>query len=294
MRRLVPFSCLLLCVPSVAHAQATSNAITGANDAFGFRKGDEAVGIYDEAFARGFSLESAGNYRVHGTYFVKNSGVSSFFLESTAVRIGFNTLGVTLPSPSGVVDYSLRDPAKGEASLFTLGLDQFNQPYAEMLFKHRSARVPLSGTFGVAVVPQLKDAQGGASGDSLLLAGTARFHHAQFDVRLFGGEYRFERPSQFRLVTDEALLDRRMERGRLIGVDGMNDKGQRHIAGLLADTALTRRIGLGATTVFTQEDPSKTFLTLFSGLADDDTVVAQIIATPAQKTTSISSEARLY
>ncbi|MFL6769103.1 MAG: TonB-dependent receptor domain-containing protein [Sphingomicrobium sp.] len=294
MRRLVPFSCLLLCVPSVAHAQATSNAITGANDAFGFRKGDEAVGIYDEAFARGFSLESAGNYRVHGTYFVKNSGVSSFFLESTAVRIGFNTLGVTLPSPSGVVDYSLRDPAKGEPSLFTLGLDQFNQPYAEMLFKHRSARVPLSGTFGVAVVPQLKDAQGGASGDSLLLAGTARFHHAQFDVRLFGGEYRFERPSQFRLVTDEALLDREMERGRFIGVDGMNDKGQRHIAGLLADTALTRRIGLGATTVFTQEDPSKTFLTLFSGLADDDTVVAKIIATPAQKTTSISSEARLY
>jgi hypothetical protein len=45
-----------------------------------------------------------------------------------------------------------------------------------------------------------------------------------------------------------------MERGRFIGVDGMNDKGQRHIAGLLADTALTERIGLGATTVFSAED----------------------------------------
>lgn len=294
MRHVLRFCCFVLCVPGLARAQATSNAITGANDAFGFRKGDEAVGIYDEASARGFSLESAGNYRFHGTYFVKNSGVSSFFLDSTAVRIGFNTLPVTLPSPSGVVDYSLRDPAKGEPSLLTLGLDQFAQPYAELLFKHRSSPLPLSGAFGLSVVPQLKDAQGGASGDSLLLAGTARFNPAQLDVRAFVGEYRYERPSQFRLVTDSALLGRTMERGRFIGVDGMNDQGKRHIAGLLADAALTRRIGVGTTTVFTQEDPSKSFLTLFSGLADDDTVVARIIATPAQKTTSISSEARLY
>lgn len=95
MHRLLRVSGLVALVPGVANAQATSNAITSANDAFGFRRGDEAVGIYDETSARGFNLESAGNYRIHGTYFVKNSGVSSFFLESTAVRIGFNTLPVT-------------------------------------------------------------------------------------------------------------------------------------------------------------------------------------------------------
>ena len=287
-------SCLTFCVPGLAHAQATSNAITGANDAFGFRKGDEAVGIYDETSARGFNLESAGNYRFHGTYFVKNSGVSSFFLDSTAVRIGFNTLPVALPSPSGVVDYSLRDPAKDEPSLFTAGLDAFTQPYAEVLLKYRSATLPMSGSFGVSVVPQLKDAQGGAGGDSLLIAGTARFSPGPFDLRIFGGEYRYERPSQFRLVTDPALLERTMERNRFIGVSRMNDQGQRHIAGLLADAAIHKKIGVGTTTVFTQEDPSKSFLTLFKDLADNDTVTATIVATSAQKTTSLSSEARLY
>jgi hypothetical protein len=98
-----------MCVPGVAHAQATSNAITGANDAFGFRKGDEAVGIYDEAFARGFSLESAGNYRFHGTTFVKNSGVSSFFLDRPRFLHWLQHACGNVASPSGVVDYSLRD-----------------------------------------------------------------------------------------------------------------------------------------------------------------------------------------
>ena len=40
----------------LAHAQATANAITGANDAFGFKRGDEAIGIYDKSSARGFNF----------------------------------------------------------------------------------------------------------------------------------------------------------------------------------------------------------------------------------------------
>ena len=295
--RVLPASlclCLSLGPPAVANAQANSNAITSANDAFGFRKGDEAVGIYDETSARGFSLKLAGNYRFHGSYFVKNSGVSSFFLESIAVRIGYNTLPVVLPSPSGVVDYSLRDPVKDEPSLLTLGLDQFNQSYADVLLKHRSSSAPLSGAFGVSFVPQVKDAQGGSGGGSVLIGGTARFSPTPIDIRIFGGEYRYERPSQFRLITDAALLGEQMSRNRFIGVKGMNERGQRRIAGVLADMALGRHFGVGTTTVFTQDDPSRSYLTLFGALDDDNMVRATVVATPAQRTTSISSEGRAY
>lgn len=296
MRRAHLFICLgaSCCAPGMVQAQATSNAITGANDAFGFRKGDEAVGIYDEASARGFSLESAGNYRVHGTYFVKNSGVSSFFLDSISVRIGYNTLGVTLPSPSGVVDYALRDPAKGEPSLATVGLDAFLQPYADVLIKHRSEKVPASAALGVSFAPQMRDMQGGSGGGAVLIGGAARYSPGPADIRVFGGEYRYERPSQFRLKTEAALLDLGMDRGRFIGVKGMNELGQRRIGGLLADVGIGKNFGIGTTTVFSQEDPSKSFLTLFGGLADDGTVAATVIATPAQRTTSFSTEARAY
>jgi iron complex outermembrane receptor protein len=296
MNRSIVLACFCAGVfpAGLAHAQATANAITGANDAFGFKRGDEAIGIYDEASARGFNLESAGNYRFHGTYFVKNSGVSSSFLESTSVRIGYNTLPVTLPSPSGVIDYKLRDPAADEPSLATIGLDVFTQPYAETLFKHRSPTRPISGTLGVSFVPQMKDAQGGSAGGSLLIGGTARYYPGNFDVQIFGGEYRYERPSQFRLLTDGRFLNGRMSRQRFIGVDGLNDQGQRRIAGLLADLALSKEFGIGATTVFSQEDPTRSYLTLFGDLAADGTVDAKIIATPSQRTTSLSSELRAY
>lgn len=104
-------------------AQATANAVVGAEDAFGSSEGDESVGIYDQTSVRGFNLEAAGNYRIDGRYFVKNSGVSSFFVERTTIWIGYNALSLDFAGPSGVVDYKLRDPQRGEPSQATIGLD---------------------------------------------------------------------------------------------------------------------------------------------------------------------------
>jgi hypothetical protein len=59
----VRFTFIALCV--VAHiaspaawAQADANATKAAGDAFGFRSGDDSVGIYDETSVRGFNLEA--------------------------------------------------------------------------------------------------------------------------------------------------------------------------------------------------------------------------------------------
>lgn len=281
-------------LPSLAQAQATANAITGASDAFGFRQGDETVGIYDETSARGFNLEAAGNYRFHGNYFVRNSGVSSFFLESTTVRIGFNTLPVTFPSPSGVVDYSLRDPKRDEPNLFTIGIDAFVQPYVEAHLKHRSKDDRASGSVGVSFVPEIKDPQGGSGGQSFLIAGTARLSPGPASIQLFGGEYRYERPSQFRIVTSEPLLERELKPADFVGISGLNDSGQRRIAGTLANLRVTGKLGAGLTSVFTQEYPSRSQLLLFDDLRPDGTVRARIIASPAQRITSISNEARMH
>jgi hypothetical protein len=158
-----------MCVfPGKAFAQADANPVKSASDAFGHRRGDEAIGLYDERSVRGFSLEAAGNYRLNGTYFVKNSGVSNIFIDSSTVRIGYNTLATLLPGPSGLVDYKLRDPQPGEKSLLTLTYDVYGQPIAELNLRHGSASGNSSYSVGISRNFDLRNAQGGTGGEDLL------------------------------------------------------------------------------------------------------------------------------
>jgi iron complex outermembrane receptor protein len=285
-------SALLMATP--AAGQATANAVTGAGDAFGFRNGDEAVGIYDETSVRGFNLEAAGNYRIEGSYFVRNSGVSHFFLENTTVRIGYNTLGAILPGPSGVVDYRLRDPARGERDSLTVGLDQYAQPYTELHLKHRSRDDRASYSIGVGRVFNVRDAQGGRGGESLLVAGTARLSAGPVTGRVFFGEYQYERAGGFRIAADGDALPPRIERGRYLGQPWARESGQRRIAGVLADVSTSASSGIGATAVVSQEDPTRGYTQIFAAMRPDRTIAARVVAVPQQRSTAWSGELRAH
>ncbi|MBA3666755.1 MAG: TonB-dependent receptor [Sphingomonas sp.] len=275
-----------------ANAQATANATTGAEDAFGFSVGDESVGIYGAASVRGFDLEAAGNYRFNGTYFVKNSGVSNFFIDSTTIRIGFNTLRSVLPGPLGVVDYRLRDPAHGEPSLLTIERDADGAFHADLHFKHRRADERASYSLGVGLVANLSNEQGGDGGRSLLIAGATRQTLGAATVRLFGGEYQYRRPGRFRVVPGPGALPPAIERGRDLGQRWSVEKGQRRIAGVLMDVGEEAALGGGLTLVFSQEDPTRTFRQFFDDVRSDGTAHATIVGLPQQRSTSWSGEAR--
>jgi iron complex outermembrane receptor protein len=292
--RRLPLALLLLATSATsALAQATANPVTNADDAFGFTIGDESVGIYDASSVRGFDLEAAGNYRVNGGYFVKSSGVSSFFVDTTTVRIGLNTLNVDLPGPSGVVDFKLRDPAAGEPSYVTTGLDEYEQPYMDLLLKHRSEDGRFSGALGLGLVFDKKDAQGGEDGQSWLLGGTARATLGPVTARVFGGDYDYERAGTFRFTLDDPNERPRLKRGRYLGQDWARSKGQRRIAGLLLDAPLGASWTVGATGVFSQEDPTRAVSQLFLGLDEALQARSLIIASPQQRATAWSGEARL-
>src|SRR3989344_4444602 len=289
----LPLALALLAAPGAAFAQATANPVTSADDAFGFTIGEESVGIYDASSVRGFDLEAAGNYRVNGSYFVKSSGVSRFFLDRPTVRIGLNTLNVNLPGPSGVVDFKLRDPAAGEPSLPTTGLDENEQPYMDLLLHGRSADGRLSGALGLGLVFDKKDAQGGEDGRSWLLGGTARATLGPVTAQVFGGEFDYERAATFRFTLDDPDVRPRLKRGRFLGQDWARSRGQRRIAGLLLDAPLGGGWSAGATGVFSQEDPTRAHSQLF--LDVDGTLGARslVVASPQQRATAWSGEGRL-
>lgn len=277
-----------------AGAQATANAVAVAEDAFGSTEGDESVGIYDQTSVRGFSLEAAGNYRINGRYFVKNSGVSSFFLEKSIVRIGYNALSLDHPGPSGVVDYKLRDPLRDEPSLVTIGVDSYEQPFTELHFKYRNAADSFSTSLGASRRFQWADEQGG-EGSDWLLAGTMRATLSSARLQLFGGEYRYRRNGRFRvsLAPDAQALPAEIERGRYLGQSWATETGARRIAGALVDLDLDNDWTLRAIGVFSQEAPNSKFTQLFSNVAADGLAQSSVVISPKQRSRAYSAEARL-
>jgi iron complex outermembrane receptor protein len=279
-------------VPRTANAQATANAVTNAGDAFGFRNGDESVGIYTESSVRGFDLEAAGNYRINGSYFVKSSGVSSFFLETRTVRIGYNTLEIGFPGPSGVIDFRLRDPARDEPSLITVGLGEFNQPFIDALHKHRDEDDRFSTAVGVGVVTDLRDKQGG-TGHSWLVAGAARVDIGQTGkLRFFGGEYAYDRTGATYVTTEGGLEPPRIERGVYFGQDWAQEHGERRIAGLLFDRGIGPGWATGVTVVFSEDEPSRSYTQLLADVDAGLQARSLVVASPHQQFTAWSGESR--
>jgi iron complex outermembrane receptor protein len=281
-------------LPTAARAQADANAVKSASDAFGYRRGDESVGIYDERSVRGFSLEAAGNYRLNGTYFVKNAGTSNIFIESSSVRIGYNTLGITLPGPSGVVDYRLRDPVRGERNLATASLEAYGQPIAELNLRHGSKSGNHSYSIGASRNFDVRNYQGGRGGEDLLVAGIARLSMGPLTGRIFGGEYQYRRRGEFRVRPGASNLPPRIRRGRYLGQDWAFDEGQRRVAGLLMDAELGGGTGVGSTVTFGQEDPSHAHLQFFDDIRGDGSARATLVSLPQQRSTAISAELRGY
>lgn len=119
----------LLCAsgPLPVHAQdrTEDNAVTQAEDAFGFSTGRESIGIYSANNARGFSPSNAGNVRIEGLYFDPAFALPSIVNDSTSIKVGLSAQGYPFAAPSGIVDQVLRRPeARPGASILVNG-DQF-------------------------------------------------------------------------------------------------------------------------------------------------------------------------
>src|SRR5438270_8225348 len=82
-----------------AQSRSSDNAVTQAEDAFGFSVGRESLGIYSSGNARGFSPTAAGNVRINGLYFdpgtafAFQAGLPSPLLGSISIKLGLSAQG---------------------------------------------------------------------------------------------------------------------------------------------------------------------------------------------------------
>ena len=99
---------LLAGLPLCALAQrADDNAVKSADDAFGTSVGNENIGLYNPFEVRGFSAVDAGNVRLDGLYFDRQTDPSNLLVPSSTMRVGISAQGYLLPAPTGIVDYQL-------------------------------------------------------------------------------------------------------------------------------------------------------------------------------------------
>lgn len=132
--------------PGAAHAQQRSedNAVTQAEDAFGFAVGRESLGIYNAGNARGFSPTAAGNVRIDGLYFDPVFGLPSTLIDNVSIKVGLSAQGYPFVAPSGIVDYALIRPGdKAGASVIT-NFDSYGTIGAEI-----DGTLPVSSTLSL-------------------------------------------------------------------------------------------------------------------------------------------------
>ena len=152
--------------PAAAQDRADDNAVTQAEDGFGFSVGRETIGIYTSNNARGFSPTAAGNVRIDGMYFDPAIALSSIINDSTSIKVGLSAQGYPFAAPSGIVDQLLRRPGDKAAASIVLNADSYSSYGLEV-----DGSLPLSKRLAVGY--------GAIVGRTAFPDGTDNFNHSQ-------------------------------------------------------------------------------------------------------------------
>lgn len=142
--------------PASAQTSASVDVIANAADAFGEKVGDEQIGLYNESQVRGFSLQSAGNYRIEGHYFVRAAALTDDVLLGSSVQIGTSALQADFAAPGGVVAFRLRRAGEGtQGYVLSTGLRTNVSPFVQANGWHATEDGDLSMVWGIDFSPAL-------------------------------------------------------------------------------------------------------------------------------------------
>ena len=121
MRLLLRLSpAFVLSIAFSAEPQTDTNVVSSAGDAYGITLGPETLGLYTASSVRGFSPVTAGNVRLNGLYFDQQGSMIDALVTDTRIRVGLSAVNFPWPAPSGIVDYTLRQPKDGDPELTSI------------------------------------------------------------------------------------------------------------------------------------------------------------------------------
>jgi iron complex outermembrane receptor protein len=226
--------------PACAQGRTDENAITQAEDAFGFSLGRETLGIYTAGNVRGFSPTSAGNVRIEGLYFDPAVfGLTDRLLRSSSVRVGLAEQGYPFISPTGVVDLRLRKPGDRASASALASMDGRGSASVEL-----DAVLPLTGQFSLGF--------GGSAGETQFADGTDNIYRNEGLIArwrpspsveilsFWNGTSDYDDEAGQTYVMTGAALPPREHEGRFDGAAWADIRSESASAGLSTSVALSR------------------------------------------------------
>ena len=151
---------------ALAQDRSDDNAITQAEDAFGFSVGRESIGIYSAGNARGFSPTAAGNVRIDGLYFDPIFGLQGLLVDSVSIKVGLSAQGYPFAAPSGIVDQTLKRPEDDAGASILVNGDSWG-----------GAGIELDGSLPIAASADVR--AGFNIGRQVFPNGTDNFNHTE-------------------------------------------------------------------------------------------------------------------
>jgi len=281
-------------VSSPAWAQrADDNAVKSAEDAFGTSVGNENIGLYRPVEVRGFSAVDAGNIRLDGLYFDRQTDLAAVIAPGQTMRVGISAQGYPLPAPTGIVDLELVRVGD-ERVISVLGsYGPFDGYLAEV-----NAKLPIvEGRLGLVLGASYgKFAyEYGNSEKDLSLSIAAQWRPTdRIEIIPFYDRYEATSAEAFPLIfVDGPHLPPRFKRDRFFGQDWTDGENVGTNFGVVTTAALghgwTFKGGLFRSVFASERSFADLFLnTDAQGMADH-----LIIADPKQRFASTSGEARL-
>lgn len=280
-------------LPQQPEGRAGENAVTQAEDAFGFSVGRESLGLYSASNVRGFSPFAAGNVRIEGLYFDPFITLVQRLRRSTSIRVGLSAQGYPFPSPTGIVDYSFRKPGD-DASLSTLvSADSYGNASVEA-----DAALPLiSGrlSLGLGATGLRNDFYNGTDSWSHNEAISLRWRPSEtIEIIPFWARSQvYDDEAGPIYVPAGAYLPPKVERRRYDGPRWADYNSIAGLQGLLVSIAPAEHWGVRAGLFRSLYDDRSTFANLLTGVTPDGAANRTIIADPQSRFVSVSGELRV-
>jgi iron complex outermembrane recepter protein len=278
--------------PSLAQS-ADANAVVEAQDAFGYSRNGDSIGLYGTSNVRGFSPAQAGNLRIEGYYFDHQAHLSTHAVDGTQVHVGLTALDYPFAAPSGIVEYELKLSARDRAALTaTAGTLDGRDLFADFAKSTLGRGFSVAGGIGLHREPHPLGSDTEYLGLGLVLrraAQDSRSHFTFFSSRL---PYRSQRTDPV-LYGDGSSLPAPFRPGTTLGQRWAEGHGLWDNTGVMFDQALSGSLDLRGALFRSEWHSERDFDQVITNATRDGFGDALVYAYPDRRARAYSADVRL-
>jgi iron complex outermembrane receptor protein len=273
--------------------------VASADDAFGLKLGRETIGIYGPGGVRGFDPQAAGNVRIEGLYFDQQGSLSDRVVEASTIKVGVSEIGYAFPAPTGIVDYALRHPGNGPPGgtvVVSAGpFEAFGASVdATVPLSSDGLRVPIGASYQVSTQTATGASNPGyTSRISNLGLAPHWTPHDRLSLRAIVDWQRKTRAKTLPVIFAAGdFVPPETPKG-YYGQDWAESESRSDNYGLIIKAQLTSRLSLATGLFRSIADNPVNYTDLYLNTLADGTAEQFVVASPDQRTSSTSGEARL-